>query len=189
MVCFVVIYILKDNNIASIASDVFSRNKIAVIKTDTLYGIVASIHSKIAINRIYKIKNRNKSKPLIVLISNINQLNIFNIDKKFIDKSNQYWPGPNTLLMPVGSSDLSYLAKNKKIAFRLPKDEFLQDFLKVSGPVVAPSANPEAMTPAKNIKVARSYFGNKVDYYIDSGPCTNIFPSTIIDISNNKVLR
>lgn len=53
------------------AGKILKSDGIAVIPTDTLYGVVGSAMSKKAIEKIYKIKERDKSKPLIVLISSV----------------------------------------------------------------------------------------------------------------------
>ena len=65
---------------------ILKKGGVGVIPTDTLYGLVGSAFSKKAINRIYKIKNRDKNKKLIVLISSIKDLKKFkiNIDKEEI---------------------------------------------------------------------------------------------------------
>src|SRR5204863_149383 len=55
------------------------------------------------------------------------------------------------------------------LALRLPKDESLQNLLKKTGPLIAPSANVEGLPPAKNITDAKKYFGDGVDLYIDGG--------------------
>jgi L-threonylcarbamoyladenylate synthase len=61
------------------------------------------------------------------------------------------------------------------LAFRLPLSEDLRNLLLQTGPLVAPSANPEGLAPAKNITEAQNYFGppaqagNSVDLYIDGG--------------------
>jgi L-threonylcarbamoyladenylate synthase len=57
--------------------------------------------------------------------------------------------------------------------------------------LVAPSANPEGLEPAKNISQARNYFSNQVDFYADSGKLESE-PSTLIKISEDgkiEVLR
>ncbi|MEI6581119.1 MAG: Sua5/YciO/YrdC/YwlC family protein, partial [bacterium] len=54
-------------------------------------------------------------------------------------------------------------------AFRLPAKKSLIKILKQAGPLVAPSANPEGLEPAKNMVQARGYFGDKVDFYLPGG--------------------
>ena len=53
---------------------ILKNNGVAIIPTDTLYGLVASTDSKKAVEKIYKIKERDKSKALIVLIHSLKDL-------------------------------------------------------------------------------------------------------------------
>ena len=64
------------------------------------------------------------------------------------------------------------------------------DLLKQTGPLVAPSVNPEGQSPAKNIAEARKYFGDKVDFYQDGGRLGSL-SSTVISVSDgvHKVVR
>ena len=131
-------------------SDKKSKNIIKILKsggvgvmpTDTLYGLVGSAFSKKAIDRIYKIKNRNKSKKLIVLISSIKDLEKFKIKLSSTKSLSKYWPGKVSII--IGG-----------IAFRLPKKKSIIEILKKTGPLVAPSANPEGLKPAATIKEAK----------------------------------
>ncbi len=71
------------------------------------------------------------------------------------------------------------------------KNKKLFSLLQKTGPLVAPSANPQGLTPASNIKEAKKYFGDRVDFYIAGGTLISK-PSTIIKINKNgeiEVLR
>jgi tRNA A37 threonylcarbamoyladenosine synthetase subunit TsaC/SUA5/YrdC len=71
----------------------------------------------------------------------------------------------------------------KTLAFRLPAKKNLINLIKSTGPLVAPSANPEGLTLAKTVKEAKKYFGE-----IDAGKFSGL-PSTLIQITkNNKIL-
>jgi L-threonylcarbamoyladenylate synthase len=71
----------------------------------------------------------------------------------------------------------------------MPAIEELRDFIKESGPLVAPSANPEGLAPAQTIDDAKTYFGDTVDFYIEGS--VNTKPSKIIKISGDteEVIR
>jgi len=158
--------------------------KVGVIPTDTVYGIVSSALDKKAVDRIYGLKKRNPKKPSIVLISSLKDLKLFGaeIDKKISDK---YWPGKVSIVLPVKKFD--YLHKGKKsLAFRLPENETLINILKISGPLVAPSANTEGKDPATTIEEAKKYFGERIDFYLGAGKLKGK-PSKIISIKKGKV--
>lgn len=160
------------------------NGKTGVIPTDTVYGIVASAFDKKAVEKIYGLKKRNLKKPLIILISSLKDLKLFGaeIDKKISDK---YWPGKVSIVLPV--KKLEYLHRGKKsLAFRFPDNETLINILKISGPLVAPSANTEGGEPATTIEEAKKYFGENIDFYLGAGKLKGK-PSKIISIKKGKI--
>jgi len=87
---------------------------------------------------------------------------------------------------PHSGNNLYYLHRGtNSLAFRLPKDKLILNILKISGPIIAPSANWEGYEPAKNIREAKRYFGNKV-FYLDRGDLISK-PSSLIDLREKKI--
>ena len=149
-----------------------ARGGIGVFPTDTLYGIVGSAYSKVAVEKIYRAKGRNKQKPFIVLISSLNDLKSFGIkinknQKKYLG---EVWPGPVSVILPCKSKKFEYLHRGKNsLAIRFPKKKKIIDFVKKTGPLVAPSANPQGLLPAHTIAEAKDYFGADMDFYVSDG--------------------
>lgn len=168
---------------------IIKNGGVAVIKTDTLYGLVASANNRTAVNNIYHIKKRNPLKPCIVLVSSIRDIKDmgFNLSHQVENICEQKWPGPVSIIIDAPDDiDLHYLHRGTGgIAFRIPADTGLRKLLKKTGPLVAPSANREGDEPAKDIKQAMKYFGDEVEYYMDGGICVNTKPSSIIRIHND----
>ena len=159
---------------------ILKKGGIGVMPTDTLYGLVGSTFSKEAVKRIYKLKQRDKNKKLIILISSVNDLKKFKINLTNVQSRilNKIWPGKVSVIL-------------NNVAFRLPKNKKLIEILKKTGPLVGPSANPEGLKSAENISQAKKYFGDKVDFYLAGGTLKGE-PSALIKISKNgeiKVLR
>jgi L-threonylcarbamoyladenylate synthase len=143
-----------------------------VYPTDTIYGILGNALSKSVVSKIYKIKGRDENKPFIILISRIEDLKLFGV--KLSIEQNRFlenvWPGKVSVILPCKSKKFSYLHRGtNSLAFRFPKKKSLQALLEKTGPLVAPSANPQALPPAKTIGEAKSYFGNAVDIYVSGG--------------------
>ncbi len=170
--------------------DILNNGGIAVIPTDTIYGIVGDALNKKTVERIYKIKKRTPEKPLIILISEYTDLEKFGIlinsyQKKFLSK---YWPGPVSVALPSKLSSLKYLDRGTGyLAFRMPNNKDLQTLISNTRPIVAPSANPEGETPASNIKMATKYFGKKIDYYLDEGHIESP-ASTLVLLEKDKYI-
>jgi L-threonylcarbamoyladenylate synthase len=167
---------------------VLKNGGIAVIPTDTIYGVVASAFHKDAVERIYQVKKRDTTKACIVLIGDFSDLQLFDIrlntwQKKFIE---QHWPGPLSIIIDMPDERFSYLHRgNQSIAFRLPEDNELRTLVHQAGPLIAPSANPEGAMPAETIEQAQKYFGDTVDYYKDEGQRIGE-PSTLVKLNTEN---
>jgi len=170
--------------------------KTAIIPTDTVYGVVSRANDREAIERIYKIKNREAHKACLILLPNIRDINNWHLELpgNFEEIVTKYWPGPVTLIFGIkhkALEELHYLHRGTNaLAFRVPDDPQLRSFLAEYGPVIAPSANPAGQLPATTSDQAREYFGNTIDMYIDGGERNNK-PSTIISFvdGDEKIIR
>jgi L-threonylcarbamoyladenylate synthase len=161
-----------------------------VLPTDTIYGLVGSALRKKTVSRIYKIRHRKPSKPLIILIADAGDIKKFGI-RTTSDLENIFrtrWPGKISIILPCRSKKFYYLHRGSwSLAFRVPKLKWLREFLRETGPLVAPSANLQGMPAALTIREARKNFGKKVNFYVDVGTLAGK-PSKIIRIYRGKVV-
>jgi L-threonylcarbamoyladenylate synthase len=163
---------------------------IGIMPTDTIYGMVGSALRPKTVQKIYKLRRRGAKKPFIVLISSLKDLSYFNIkiDNQIKKILNRVWPGKVSVILPCGLKKFSYLHRGTKtLAFRLPKNKFLIKLIKKTGPLVAPSANPEGLRPAETVARAKKYFGDKIDFYKDGGKLSGR-PSTLIKIKGEEII-
>lgn len=169
---------------------------IVIMPTDTIYGICTSAFNKKSVARVYKLKRRRSNKPFIILISDVKELKNFGIklNKKEKILLNKIWPSKISIIFNIKDKKkirkFYYLHRGTKtLAFRLPKCKWLLNILKISGPLIAPSANWEGYKPAKNIKEAKRYFGENV-IYLDKKVKLSKNPSTLIKINKKiEILR
>jgi L-threonylcarbamoyladenylate synthase len=153
---------------------VLKSGGVAVMPTDTLYGIVGRAEDRETVDRIYKIRKRSPQKPCIILIQAAGELQNFGIRLTLAQKNEieklAAEARPTSFILDCPDEAFSYLHRGTQtLAFRIPAQADLKDLLKQTGPLIAPSANLEGEPPAKNIKEAQNYFGDKVDLYIDGG--------------------
>lgn len=152
--------------------EILKKGGVVVMPTDTIYGIVGRAEDVKTVERIYDLKKRAPEKPCIILISDIKDLEKFSVtlSQKQKEKRAEYWPGPVSIILDCEDEKFSYLHRGtRSLAFRMPNSLEFKNLLLATGPLIAPSANPEGLTPAKNIKEAEKYFGTSVDLYIDGG--------------------
>ncbi|MFA6408436.1 MAG: L-threonylcarbamoyladenylate synthase [Candidatus Paceibacterota bacterium] len=164
-------------------AEILKQGGVGVIPTDTLYGIVACALNECSVECVYTLKGRTPTKPSIVLISSSEDINLLfgiALSEKRHELVSKYWPGPVSIVLHCGDNVPEYLHRGTgTLAFRVPNYPELRTFLLESGPLIAPSANPEGLPPATTVEEAREYFGDTVDFYIDGGKRAGM-PSTLI---------
>jgi len=155
---------------------------IGVLRTDTLYGIVALATNESAVERVYAVKNRTSTKSPIVLIADQSQM-FEPAPATLKDVLGELWPGPNSVIIPSTDAPEWITRGNGSVAYRQPDSSRLLRLLAATGPLVAPSANPEGQPPAKSWGEAQGYFGDTVDFYVDGGVVMEDAPSRIFSFS------
>jgi L-threonylcarbamoyladenylate synthase len=175
------------------AKEILKNGGIAVLPVDTmLYGIVSRALDKSAVEKVYKAKGRDDGKPCIVLFTKWAELKDFGIELsgEQVKKANAFWPGKVSVVLETNKkSSQKYLHRGSgTIAFRMvgKKHLHLHKLLSITGPLIAPSANPQGILPAKTIRQAKKYFGSAVDLYIAGGK-RNGLPSTLITFEKEKI--
>lgn len=173
--------------------EIFSKHllsgQVVVVPTDTLYGTLAIASDRSAVEKVYNLKGRQPEKPCIILISNTDQLQTFGIEiSKWQDeKLNEFWPGPVSVVLECKSKDQAYLHRGtNSLAFRLPNDNKLISLIEKTGPLIAPSANPEGLPPALSIGNATNYFAKNISIYADDGT-KDAPPSTLVSLIGNQL--
>jgi L-threonylcarbamoyladenylate synthase len=157
---------------------------VGVIPTDTVYGVVARAADKVAVERLYELKDRDH-KPGTVIAANIDQLVELGILRRYLKAVEQFWPGAVSVEIP---HHIDYLNQGTgRQAFRIPDDTALLALLAKTGPLQTSSANLPGKPPANTIAEARNYFSNAVDFYVDGGDLHNRQASTIIRIIDDAI--
>ena len=157
---------------------------LCILPTDTIYGIHCRAFDKEAVERVYKLKGRNYSKPFIVLIPDIYALQAFNFSHSYLDtlkeKAASLWPGPNSIVLPIESG--------KSLAFRIPNHPDLIALMTKTGPLISTSVNPSNKAPAVSIEQAMAYFGDNISLYLDRGKLVSP-PSSVYKYDRETFVR
>jgi len=116
------------------------KGGIGVLPTDTIYGLVGPALSKKTVEKIYKTRKRDPKKPLIILISDLDDLKRFSvrIDKESRSLLKKLWPGKISVILPCKDKRFKYLHRGtESLAFRLPAKKSLRRLIKKTGVVSA----------------------------------------------------
>jgi L-threonylcarbamoyladenylate synthase len=176
------------------AAAALRKGDLAVIPTDTVYGLAADAFSPPAVTGLLAAKGRNRQMPPPVLVGTVRaatalveDLNAFG--KDLID---EFWPGGLTLVMRANRGLIWDLGDTKgTVAIRMPLHEIALELLKETGPLAVSSANRSGAPPATTAAEAEAQLGEAVAVYLDGGPCFGDVPSTIVDLTGAvpKLLR
>jgi L-threonylcarbamoyladenylate synthase len=172
-------------------ADALRRGELAVVPTDTVYGVAADAFSPAATARIFAAKQRSRRYPLPVLIHTPKQLPalVAAVPEEAERLMAAYWPGPLTLVLAVDDGLEWDIGDNDgTVAVRMPLDDVALDVIRAVGPLAVTSANRSGQPPASDAASARAALGDAVAVYLDDGPRTQATPSVIVDLTRGEPL-
>lgn len=170
-----------------IVARAIQSGQLVVLRTDTIYGILASANNRQAIEKLYTVKRRSLDRSCIVLVANVDDIPNFNVaqQQKYLNLHAEY---PTTIIAKAEGVFPDVPHQFDTLAFRVVFGGELAELIRQVGPLLAPSANPEGLTPASNIDEAFKYFGDQVSVYADGGRVTENSPSRIIRFDGDEMV-
>lgn len=175
---------------------IIQEGGVVAFPTETVYGLGADASNPNAVKKIFDLKGRPPSNPLIVHIASLEQIpEIASPTERqlsFIRKLSRLMPGPLSIVLPKKNSipDITTAGHNS-VAIRIPNHADAISFLEqAKSPVAAPSANiSNAISPTSPAHVIKS-FGPKcppiVRTEINNGKCDNGIESTVLSLLHDK---
>ncbi len=174
-----------------------NTSKLVCFPTETVYGLGAKGDNVEAINKIYTIKNRPKSNPLIAHVHNIKLAKKYVEFTKIAEKlANAFWPGPLSLVLQIKKQNkIAKLVSQQKntLAIRIPSHPVSLDIInKLKVPILAPSANKSGSVSPTNANHVKQEFSenqkNKASKFeiLDFGNCEIGIESTVVDCRGQR---
>ncbi len=175
-----------DGKLIGYAARVLRAGGLVAFPTETVYGIGANLLDGEAVSRLYKVKERPRSKPFTVHISDLSQIKTLgcSLDARAKKLAGKFWPGPLTMVLKA--------KRGGSVGFRMPANKVAIDLIRRAGvPVVAPSANLSGRKPPVEAGEILKELGGKIEVLIDSGPTEVGIESTVVDLTEKgfSVLR
>jgi L-threonylcarbamoyladenylate synthase len=183
----------KKSNAVDVAIDFLQKGKVICFATDTVYGVAVDATNSKAVDGLYKLKNREKNKPIAIFLKNLEsakKLFMFNdLASEIVEK---YMPGDITVILKTTDFAKKILAKNLNnndnnfIGFRIIDSYFVQKlFEKYNGILAVSSANEASQNPCISASLVKKNLKN-LDLLI-VGKKTSKISSTIVKIVDNEL--
>ena len=176
-------------------ADVIKGGGLAVLPTETVYGIAANALDSTAVSKIFEAKGRPRDNPLIVHIADLSEIDLLVSDfpKNAKKLSENFWPGPLTIILSKTKAVPDAVSAGlSTVAIRIPLHPVIRAVIGQSGvPLAAPSANISGKPSPTNLQHCIDDLYGKVDIIVDGGLCDIGIESTVISFSSlpPKVLR
>jgi len=183
--------ILAGPHAIALGVDRLSNDQLVAFPTETVYGLGANALSSDAVNRVFALKGRPATNPLIVHVVDIDMAK--SVVAHWPDEAQQiakaFWPGPVTLVLPKADSiPANVCANGSTVAVRCPNHPcalaLIESFAK---PIVGPSANPSGRISPTTPEHVADGFPNTDLLIVDGGHCRAGIESTVVDLSTDRV--
>jgi L-threonylcarbamoyladenylate synthase len=184
---------LSDRGLEQILS-FLQRGGVIGFPTDTAYGLGADPFNSAAVQRIFEIKGRAETKPILLLVDSLDMANqVAHLTPQAMALAERFWPGPLTMILPARPVVPAIItAGSSTVGIRWPHAPFAQKLIRGFGkPITATSANraglPSAVTPIE----VREQLEGSLEILIDGGTLPARSGSTLLDLTETpaKLLR
>ncbi len=172
------------------AADRIRRGELVAFPTETVYGLGANALDASAVTKIFELKGRPATSPLIVHVSSTEMARRYVTEwpMQAEELARRYWPGPLTLVLPksVEIPDI-VTAGLGTVGIRVPAHPIALQLIEAAGvPIAAPSANRFSGLSPTTAEHVREEFGDAVEV-LDGGPTQVGIESTVVSLSGGKM--
>ena len=159
---------------------------VAVVPTDTVYGLAARPVEVAAVRTIYRLKGRPEGMHLPVLAASVDQVRALGVafTPGAEALARRWWPGPLTLAFGF-EPELDrpvWLQGRAEVAVRIPAHDFLRAVLQQTGVLVVTSANPHGSPTPRTANDVAGALGSAVELVVDGGELQDV-PSTLVNVN------
>jgi len=176
------------------AAQFLGAGRLVAFPTETVYGLGANALDAEAVARIYTVKRRPATSPLIVHVASIEmaQSLVANWPEIADRLARRFWPGPLTLVLekqlekppvipPIVTAGLP------TVGLRMPAHPIALALIRAAGvPLAAPSANRFTELSPTTADHVRLSLGSDIDYILDGGPCSVGIESTVLSLAGPR---
>jgi L-threonylcarbamoyladenylate synthase len=166
------------------AVEALRAGEVVAFPTETVYGLGADAQNPDAVRKIFELKGRPATHPLIVHIEHPRALErwALQVPPGAMALAERFWPGPLTLILRRAPAvDLALTGGQDAVAVRVPGHPVAQQLLRAFGSgIAAPSANRYGRISPTRAEHVRDEFGDALRIILDGGDCKLGLESTIV---------
>jgi L-threonylcarbamoyladenylate synthase len=172
------------------AAALIREGKLVAFPTETVYGLGANALDARAVEKIFRVKGRPHTSPVIVHAESRKAAPslVTEWPSEAEKLASEFWPGPLTLVLPKRASIPDIVTAGlPSVGIRVPANAFALALLVEAGvPIAAPSANRfTELSPTTAAHVRKSLNGD-VDFILDGGPTQVGIESTVLSLAGSK---
>ena len=172
-----------------VAAEWLLQGGVAVVPTDTVYGLAARPADADAVRAVYRMKGRPEGMHLPVLAASVAQVRALGVAFTPAAEAfaRRWWPGPLTLAFGFEPQldRPAWLEGRTEVAVRIPDHDFLRALLDQTGVLVVTSANPHGAPTPRTAHDVAAALGTSVDLVVDGGELHDV-PSTLVNVNGRE---
>jgi len=195
---------LNKNNLNKVLSKtvhILKRGGLVVFPTDTVYGLLVDATSETAVKKLIEFKERPKGKAISVFVSKVQTINtLCQVSDKQNKILNKILPGPFTVALDYKKENSKYkinkllLSEKNTLGIRVPDYELLNKLCQLfEKPITATSANTSGTNPYHSLASLLKNLSDKkkktIDLIVDAGKLPLNKPSTVVDLTKDKIVE
>ena len=180
----------SSNDTIQLACRSLQNGEVIVMPTDTVYGLAALAEDESAVKKIFKIKNRPKTMPLIIFVRSLEEAKkIAEFNELDIILAKNFWPGPLTLILNKKKKKIYNGDKRlSKIGIRIPRNKAMLSLLNnIKKPLATTSANLHKEKNERSIKNLKILLSKDLKTAIFSNEKMTFKESTLVATYANEV--
>ena len=172
------------------AAECIRRGELVAFPTETVYGLGANALDASAVQKVFELKGRPQTSPLIVHVSSTEMARRFVTEwpDQAEELARQYWPGPLTLVLPKSAEIPDIVTAGlPTVGIRVPAHEVALRLIEAAGvPIAAPSANRFSGLSPTTAEHVREAFGDAVPV-LEGGPTKVGIESTVVSLVGGRL--
>ncbi|WP_050697911.1 L-threonylcarbamoyladenylate synthase [Anaeromassilibacillus senegalensis] len=169
------------------AARILQNGGLVGIPTETVYGLAANALNGAAVAGIFTAKSRPMDNPLIVHISQFDQIDglVREVPDAARKLAERFWPGPLTIILPKGNCIPDEVSAGlDTVAIRFPSHPVAQAVIDAAGvPLAAPSANLSGHPSPTTAAHVMDDMDGRIEAVLDGGPCAVGVESTVVTLA------